>query len=185
MNKPAFLRVTTLLCFCGVTGISMQAPPDGKIAPDELIKRHLESIGSAEARARKGTRVKGTCVLSVRQGGSGQDAGQAVMASEGVQHIINLTFEAANSSAWIKFDGQESSVSQFRPGSRTALENFFASHDVIIKEGLVGGTLSESWPLLNLQEKMPKLEYAGIKKIGGRQLHALNPLASKELGKGN
>jgi len=177
MIESAFNRITKLLCFLALAGIGIslsQAKPNEKVTPAEVVTRHVESIGSAESRARvSGTRIKGTCVLTVRQGGSGQVDGQAVMASQGSQNLINLTFESANSSAWMKFDGQKSSVSQFRPGSRTALENFFASYDVIMKEGLIGGTLSESWPLLDLQQKNPKLEYAGIKKIGGKQLHTL------------
>jgi hypothetical protein len=38
---------------------------------------------------------------------------------------------------------------------------------------LVGGVLSESWPLLNVTERNPKLEYSGLKKIGDKQVHAL------------
>ena len=53
------------------------------------------------------------------------------------------------------------------------MEHFFAENEEIVREGLVGGVLSESWPLLNLQEKNPKLEYAGMKKIDGRQVHAI------------
>lgn len=177
MDKSLFSQATKLLSFFAVAVVSLcitHAKPDNKLAPLELVANHLESIGSAEARARvHGTRVKGTFVVTVRQGGSGQVSGQAVMASQGSRNLINMSFEGADSSAWLKFDGQKSAVSQFRPGSRTSLENFFASHDVIVKEGLVGGTLSQSWPLLDMQQNNPKLEYAGLKKIGGKQLHAL------------
>jgi len=71
------------------------------------------------------------------------------------------------------FDGKKFSASQFKPGSRTCLAQFFLTNDAPFKEGLIGGTLSESWPLLNLADKNPKLEYAGLKKVGDRQLHAL------------
>ena len=53
------------------------------------------------------------------------------------------------------------------------MEHFFAENEEIVGEGLVGGVLSESWPLLNLQEKNPKLEYSGTKKINDRQVHAI------------
>ena len=65
------------------------------------------------------------------------------------------------------------SVTQFRPGRHNLLEQFFAEYDEIVREGLLGGTLSESWPLLALQQRNPKLEYAGLKKIDGRQAHAI------------
>lgn len=183
MNKRALKQIASSLFVLAVTGMSvclLQARPDEKMAPAELVAKHLESIGPADARARgKGTRAKGTVVLSVRQGGSGQDSGQAVLGSQGSQNILTLFFDASNTKAWLKFDGHNSDVSHYRPGTRTALENFFAAHETIIKEGLVGGTLSESWPLLNLQEKNPKIEYAGLKKVSGKQLHALRYLPRK------
>lgn len=183
MLQPAFHRITKHVCFLILIGICIsisEARPDNKPTPMEVVTKHLESIGPAEPRAGgQGRRIKGTCLLTVRQGGSGQVSGQAQMASQGNQTLIEMTFDAGNPSTWLKSDGQKSTVSQFRPGSRTALENFFALHEVIIKEGLLGGILSESWPLLNLQTKTPKLEYGGIKKIGGKQLHALKYMPRK------
>ena len=49
----------------------------------------------------------------------------------------------------------------------------------MFKEGLVGGTLSQSWPLLNVAERKPKLEYGGTKKIDGRLAHELKYTPNK------
>lgn len=178
MNNPVFNRATKLLCFFLLTGIGMfalQAKPDNKLTPAEVVAKHLESIGPAEARARvHGIMIKGTCVVTIRQGGNGQVDGHALMASQGNQNLINMVFDsAAYPGDSFKFDGKKFTASQFRPGSRTALAQFFVTNEVIVKEGLVGGTLSSSWPLLDLQQKNPKLEYGGLKKIGGKQLYAL------------
>lgn len=166
-------KLSYILALSGICLAGLRAEGD-KLTPADLIAKHLESIGTAEARALvKGSRVTGTCLLTVRQGGTGQDSGQVLIASHGHQNMIQLTFETATSSSWMKFDGRDARVSQFRPGSRTALENFFASHDEILKEGLFGGTLSASWSLLEVEQRNPKLQYAGVKKVDGRQLHAL------------
>lgn len=152
----------------------LQAKPDNKLAPAEVVAKHLESIGSAEARAGvHGARIKGTCGLTVKLGGTGQSTGQVVMASQRSQNLINMTFDSGEPSTAFAFDGSRTTVTQFRPGRHTALEQFFAEYEAIVKEGLLGGTLSQSWPLLNLQEKNPKLEYAGMKKIDGKELHAI------------
>lgn len=176
MNNPIFKRATRILFCFALAGTSLGgllAKPDNKLAPAEVVTRHLESIGSAEIRARvHGTQIKGTCVVSVKLGGSGQSEGQTLMASDGSRNLIKLVFDSDNAT-WFKFDGSKATVSQFRPGRRTSLEQFFAAYDVLVKEGLIGGTLSESWPLLNLPQKNPKLEYAGLKKVGGKELHAL------------
>ena len=175
MTNPIFKSATTLCVItCAAIGMcSMRAMNDNKLAPGEVVAKHLASIGPAAARANvHGTRIKGTCVMSVKLGGSGQSEGQALMASQGSRNLIKLAFDSENST-WFKFDGSKATVSQFRPGRRTSLEQFFAAYDVIVKEGLIGGTLSESWPLLDLQQKNPKLEYSGPKKIGGKELHVL------------
>lgn len=177
MNKILFKTSVNLFCFSILTLIGtsvLQARPDSKLAPAEVVAKHLDSIGPAPDRARvHGTQIKGTCVLTVKMGGSGQSEGQVLMASQGRQNLIKLAFDSESASTWFKFDGNKTVVSQFRPGRRTPLEQFFAAYEVIVKEGLVGGTLSESWPLLALQEKNPKLEYAGLKKIGNKEFHAL------------
>jgi hypothetical protein len=169
-------RRLLLLLFIGIVTAAPQArPADDKIAPADLVAKHLDSIGSAEARARsRGTLIKGSAEVTVKLCGEGQVDGEVVLGSQGPMNVINLKF---NTPAYpfesLVFDGKKFSASQFKPGSRTCLAQFFLSNDAPFKEGLVGGTLSESWPLLNLADKGPKLEYAGLRKIGDRQLHAL------------
>lgn len=154
---------------------TVQAKADTKLTPAELIAKHLESIGSAEARARvRGTQIKGSASVIVRLCGEGQADGQVLIGSHGKMNLIDMTFDTPGyPHEFLRFDGNNLNVSQFRPGSRTCLGQFFLSHPDVFKEGLVGGTLTEAWPLLNVPEKNPKLEYSGLKKIGDKQLHAL------------
>jgi hypothetical protein len=177
-------QATKLLSVFALTGMSMcvlQGKADQKLTPAELLAKHLEAIGSVEARARVSSmRVKGTCLLTVRQGGSGQVDGEAVMASQGSMNLITMTFNSPDYPyESLKYDGKNFIASQFRPGLRTSLAQFFLTNDVLFKEGIVGGVLSASWPLLNLQDKNPKLEYAGLKKVGGRQMNALKYMPRK------
>jgi hypothetical protein len=167
----------TILSFilgCIVVSV-LQARPDTKLTPAEVISKHLESIGPAEVRARvRGTRIKGASVVSVKLCGEGQVEGQALLASQGTANLINLKFETPEYPyELLRFDGKKFIAIPFKPGSRTCLAQFFQDNEVIFKEGLAGGILSESWPLLKVEEKNPKLEYSGLKKIGGRDLHAL------------
>lgn len=177
-------QARNLLCVFALAGMGMcalQGKANQKLAPNELIAKHLEAIGPAEARARvRGMKIKGTCLLTVRQGGRGQVDGEAVMASQGNMNLINMTFNSPDYPyESLKYDGKEFNASQFRPGLRTSLAQFFLTNDVLFTEGIVGGVLSASWPLLNLKDKNPKLEYSGLKKVGGRQMHALKYKPSK------
>jgi hypothetical protein len=148
---------------------------DNKLSPAELIAKHLDAIGSAEARAKvHAMQLRGTSMVIAKLGGAGQVDGSVVMVSQGNQNLINMTFDAADyPQELLKYDGKTFTTSQIRPGVRTSLEVFFMTNDILFKEGLIGGTLSSAWPLLDLQQKNPKLEYAGLKKIAGKQLHAL------------
>lgn len=162
------LLIATVVCI-------LPARADEKLKPEDLVAKHLESIGTAEARARvNGTKIKGTCSVAVRLCGEGQIEGQVLMASTDAANLINMNFEIATySQEALRFDGKKFATSQLKPGSRTCLAQFFLENEVLFKEGLVGGVLSESWSLLNLAERSPKLEYSGLRKIGDKQLHAL------------
>lgn len=170
-RSPAFISFCFVLLAAGLCVVPATSQ---KLTAADVVAKHAASIGSAEARARaKGTRIKGTVELIVKAGGAGTSAGNVVMASHGSQNMVNLIFAAGEPSTSFRFDGSKTTVTQFRPGRHTPLEHFFAENEEIVGEGLVGGVLSESWPLLNLQEKNPKLDYAGTKKIDNRQVHAI------------
>lgn len=179
-TNAQLVKVLGALALLGMITSAFPAK-DPKLTPAELVAKHLESIGPPEARAHAGgMQIKGTSLLSVRQGGRGQIEGQTLMASQGIKNMIDMTFASSEyPQELLKFDGKEFTASQFRPGMRTSLAQFFMSNDVLFKEGLFGGVLSASWPMLNLSDKNPKLEYAGLKKVGGKQLHALKYMPRK------
>lgn len=180
MKIPFAFALLALTAICAIN-----ANPDTKLTPAELVAKHLESIGSADARARmNGTRIKGDATVSVKLCGEGVVEGQVLIGSHGSKSLIDMTFDTpAYPYEYMRFDGKDFAVSNFRPGARTCLAQFFVGHDVIFKEGLAGGALSESWALRNLSERNPKLEYAGLKKVGDKQLHALkyNPRKGSDL----
>ena len=170
-RSPTFILFALVLL---AVGLCVVPATSQKLNPADVVAKHAASIGPAEVRARaKGTRIKGTVELIVKAGGAGTSAGNVVMASHGSQSMLNMSFDSGEPSTSFRFDGSKTTVTQFRPGRHTPLEHFFAENEEIVGEGLVGGVLSESWPLLNLQEKNPKLEYSGTKKIDNRQVHAI------------
>lgn len=175
----SFLRNRTkvpvaIFAVAAISACLIQGKPDNKVTPTDVITKHLASIGSVEARASiHGMRIKGTCDLAVKLGGIGQSKGRVMLASQGSRNLVNMTFDSGEPSTGFAYDGSRTTVTQFRPGRHTPLEQFFSEYEGIVKEGLFGGTLSESWSLLDLQERHPKLEYTGVKKIDGKQLHAI------------
>ncbi len=187
--KIRCLGITRLSAVVWLAVIALTMPfssrAGDKTRPEDIIAKHLESIGGAETRASVHSRiVAGIVVATERSPGTAKFSGRAVMASEGNKNMIGMGFEdAGRFQEKVAFDGKNVTVGSPRPGSHGYWGDFLLTHDNIIKLGLVGGTLSDAWPLLNLSEKKQTLEYRGIKKIGGKSLHEIKyvPRSSSDL----
>jgi hypothetical protein len=146
-----------------------------KLTADEVITSHLESIGTAEARsAYKSIVAQGAVTGTLRVGGSGTSKGGAVMASQGSMSLIGFIFgqqEQANEK--MAFNGRKLTLGELRPGERTRFAGFLLTHDIVFREGLIGGTLSTAWPFLNTDAGKGKLRYLGTKKVNDRKAYVL------------
>ena len=145
-----------------------------KLKPEEIIAKNLESIGTPEARAAIQSRIiMGAAVATVRVGGSGTSQGSAVLASTGEKSLVGIIFGGSQeySNEKMAYNGKNLTHGESRPGIRTNLGGFILNHDVLFKEGLIGGVLSAAWPLYNLQERGPKLSSGGTKKIDGKEVY--------------
>lgn len=146
-----------------------------KIKPEELVEKHLASIGTAEARAAARNRiVEGDADVVFRLSASGRLSGMVSFLSEGPMVRLEMIFNSVEYHGELfGFDGKKVAVAQIRPGERSPLADFVHTYDVLLREGLLGGTISTAWPLLDLAHRQPKLQYTGIKNIEGKQLHEL------------
>ncbi|HEU4510632.1 MAG TPA: hypothetical protein VFR78_20550 [Pyrinomonadaceae bacterium] len=164
--------VAFILCLALLFNISV-APVDDKIRVEDVVLKHLEAIGTDQARRSGRSRiVAGSSMMNLRTGGRGNVSGPALIASHEKKVLLKAEFTSASYPfEKLGFDGRKFAARQFAPGSRSPLAQFFMSHDVIFSEGLIGGVLSSAWPLLNISEREPKVQYIGTEKIKGRQAH--------------
>jgi hypothetical protein len=175
--------VAVLVAFGGVSHIrSVQA---ADLKPEDIIARHLDSIGSAEARVAKSRVEQGTASFRVLVGGAGELTGKSGIVSEGhkLQLLISFPNQPYHGERFI-CDGQRVSVaSSTSQQTRSSFAEFVRTQDAILREGLLTGTLSTAWPLLDLDQRKPKLSYEGLKKIDGRPLHDIqyHPKKSSDL----
>ncbi len=144
--------------------------PD-KMTVEEIVAKHLESLGP-NVRATKGARIiSGSSLVTFKSRGTAQTDGVAVMASEGMKSMVTMKFPSTQYPyEKIGYDGGKVSAYQLRPGEYSSLGSFARANPEMLKEGLIGGTLSTSWPLLDLANRKVKLELGGTKKTGGREL---------------
>jgi len=59
-------------------------------------------------------------------------------------------------------------------GRRSPLSLYLEQQSLPLKDGLLGGSLSTGWAMLRLDQLKPRLDYKGLKKIDGRQLHEVS-----------
>ena len=168
-------RMTVTILSSVVISIGMLTATLAKgpeMEPEELVARHLESIGDAETREGIQSRsARGVGRFEIVVGGSGFLEGPASFLSQGNKFRFSIDFNHLNYRAErITFDGEECYVGNIAPGVRSQLGDFFYQYDDFVKEGLLGGVLSTAWPLADIEERRPKLDYRGLKKIDDQEL---------------
>lgn len=165
------LLISAVVLGCSLSARHSEAARvSDKLTVDQIIQKHLESIGEAGARSGAGGRVvSGTTQVTFRSRGIGQGEGGAVLASDGMKSMITMKFESSQYPyEKIGFDGSKVTAYQLHPGDYSSLGSFARTVPEIFKEGLLGGTLSASWPFLDLANRKIKVDVGGTKKINDR-----------------
>ena len=100
--------------------------------------------------------------------------GKGSIVSQSKSVRADLTFQALEyPGERIAFDGSKVTAGQISPGNYPPFSRFLYENNFLLKEGLLFGSLSTSWALLDVAGRKPKLESNGLKKINGRQLFEL------------
>jgi hypothetical protein len=171
MKRRMLWSIIAALLLLQAINATVQGAEDEKIQPDELIARHLASIGTPQALAAARSRaLTGTVYFAFRQGGHGQMRGTAVIFSENEDIRVSLDFDSIQYPGdQFAYDGKSVAVGHVKPGLRSPLSRFIFDHGLLLREGLFGGTTTTAWALLNTAERKPKLKYTGLKTVEGRQ----------------
>ena len=145
------------------------------LKPEEIVAKHLDSIGTSSARAAKTRVVEGPVTYRILVGGAGNLDGKSVLVSQDqkLHFMMKLNNNLYRGEQFI-FDGDRDEIS-FSTANQTRSQfgEFVRVQDVVLREGLLGGVLSTAWPLYNLDNRKAKLSYEGVKKIDGKDLIAL------------
>jgi hypothetical protein len=147
-----------------------------KLSTQELVTKHLASIGSTEDIAASRTRVAtGSTQARLRLTNTPVElSGPAQIASDGDKFLLAMIFQSNNyPHEKVSFDGENVVIGVLTQGGRSQLGNFLFSQSALLKHGLIGGVLSSAWPLYNLDKRDAKLSYAGMDKINGKPVHKL------------
>ena len=174
-NLLMFARAALIAMILVAVAPLLKVEAQERITVEQVLARHLASIGTDEARQKTTSHlILGTCRAVFRGRGEGILEGRAVLASENTRNLLGIKFESPDyPHEKVGFDGTNFRVGYIRPGVRSTFGSFLLIHDTLFKEGLFGGTLSSAWPLLNLSTRSARLEYAGTDKIENRKVHKI------------
>lgn len=171
------LALAGLVCIGLPKAKTVRAADQPKLTAQEIVIKHLDSIGTAAVRSKIRTRqVVGTCKFTAKiaAGGTSTTNGPAVLASDGAKSLIAAAF---NSTTYPKealgYDGNNLTAAYIKPGLRSTLGDFLLAHKVTFKEGLITGSLSSAWPFWDLTTHDARLETGGIKKLKGRDAYVI------------
>ena len=175
MQKPAYYLSLAAFLVIGALCVTTSAQ-DKKLTLDDLIAHHLDSIGNAQARAAAKNRVvSGTVKLVSRVGTASNLDGQAAMASSGVKVLYSMRFPSTEyTGEQLAYDGAKVLTGHLPSGRRSPLSLYLDQQSLPLRDGLLGGTLSTGWVMLRLGQIKAKLDYKGLKKIDGRQVHEVS-----------
>lgn len=177
-NRPAqpFARSLVVTLLVLVASMSSTTLAADKMKAADVVAKHLESIGTAAARSGKSRLIAGNARASYKaRNSTGSIDGNVAIGSVNRNTLLAILFDAPNyPGEKFGFDGKKLTVGYITPGIRSALGNFVIQYGEVFREGLMGGTLSTAWALLNIEERGAKLEYGGTEKIDDRETHKLH-----------
>jgi hypothetical protein len=152
-----------------------------KMTAEELVAKHLASVGTREALAANKSRLmQGQVTVTLKSGGSGQNTGLSVLFSKGHKSVIAMSFRNPNyPQDKFGFDGQNVSISYIKPGIRSEIGDYIKQREQLMKQGLMGGVLSTNWALASLDEADAKVEFNGTDKLDGKPVYKLRYLPKK------
>ena len=172
MTHSHKILIALIILCSSVNVVSAQERPTA----EDVVKRHLDSIGSAAALAADKSRVfEGTTNFQVLTGGAGKIDGKMAIVSEGHKIHLMMKFPSTNyHGERFVSDGKKVQVAHSTDAkTRSSFGQFVYIQDLVLREGLLGGELSTAWPLFDIGNRKPKLVYEGLKGIDGKQLHEI------------
>jgi hypothetical protein len=164
------ILLAAAIALAGFAGPSV--PASDKPKAEELVSKHLDALGTTEARtALKSLNVEGNLLTKFLRGGSGAAGGPFAMVSTGHKILMEAKFDIPTyPGESYAFDGDKKTIGFIVPGQRSQLEDFLNYNGEVLAEGLIGGTLSTAWPLYDWQSRNARLDVDGLKKVDGKEL---------------
>ncbi|MBA2621240.1 MAG: hypothetical protein H0U87_08575 [Acidobacteria bacterium] len=175
MQKSFSKKLNGLLAVVLLFGASVVAVKAQEPKVEDILSKHLDSIGTKEKRAEIKNRMAiGTSTFESKLP-TRKTAGKAAIVSD-ADNLLMIVSLASKEYPFEKigFFADKISLPFVSAGFRSPLGAYVSDHSKILSEGLFAGSISSRWSLSNSQLKKGKISSAGMKKIDGRKTYVLN-----------
>jgi hypothetical protein len=167
----SFRLIATFLIITVSPALAVSAQ---ELKPEEIITKHIESIGKKEVLDRVSTLFAVGTSSFESQSPAVKGGGKAIIVSD--RDNLMLAF-SLNSRDYpfekIGFFHDKVTLPFITAGQRSLLGEFLVEHPRVLSEGLFGGTMTLRWPIRVLEQRKSKLKMLGTKKIERRKMFVL------------
>jgi len=173
--KASFSSLHRIMAVSAIVAASAAPMRAADMKPEDVVAKHLDSIGTADLRAAKSRIVQGTSLFKIRVGGGGELSGASALVSEGRKFVlmIKLSNNDYRGEQFVTDGDRVSAAATTSDHKWSDFANFVRAQDQIVREGLMGGELTTAWALLHLTENKARLDFDGEKKVDGRSAYQL------------
>ena len=173
-RKACFLLIVCCIFTVQISELYAQKNPSA----EQLIAEHLKSIGDPDALSQiKPIVSTGNATVNFLLGMTGyqNQRGTFTLISQGPQMGLMMRFPDTNNypGEHFAYDGKTVTVANYRIGQKSPIASFIHRYNKIMKNGIFGGVLSNTWPLLDVKSSKPRNMKVGKTKIGGVELYSL------------
>lgn len=139
---------------------------------EEIIQRHIESLGNIKERERNRNRMAvGSSLFEIHGIGQRSVNGNAVFASDSKNLALVSTFEMQDyRMERIGLFDNKIEIPFVDAGRRSPLGSFLMSYDKLLSSRILGGAIFSTWLFGELGEIPGRLHNTGKKKLNGRDV---------------
>lgn len=177
-----FSRMLLLSCvFTTIFSLPLWAQKQ-KLSPEEIIAKHLESIGKRDLVTASQRRMVMAGSEFLIRTNSAKANGRAVLASDGSDMAFFSTFNMRDySMERIGVFSNKIEIPFVTPGRRSTLGAWLTAYDRTLNDRIFGGVIFSTWLFLRSQNEWGEMKTEGKKRIGDRDAWVISYSPKKPL----
>jgi hypothetical protein len=148
-----------------------------ELKPEEIIAKHLDSVGSRTAIDQVETMFALGLSSFESQSPAVKGGGKALVVSDKGDLMFAISLNSKDYPyEKIGYFRDKVSLPPTSAGQRSLLGSFISEHPKVLTAGLFGGTMSRRWPLWNYDSEKSNIQSLGMKKVNGKKAYVLSYL---------